>query len=327
MPPDPIPILQPPPTLQISPHILPPLHPLIQPKHPGIPPTLPQPPYRHRKRITNPIHTLPQHQIRIRQLTPVQPLPALARLAPEHALEVSEELGQAVREVVRRLALRLLFLVFVVLLDGDGMVRVVRLVAEAIQRRQRELVETVDRIRVVRGTREAELRRQVQEDVGQLVDDQVAVSEDGRRERGRVRGGAGVLVRDEGREGAHAGFGVRVTGVRVGGAGLFEAEADGFAAAGEGGPVEEFVRGGGGGGRCGFLAFGGGGGCHGGLMGWIQLSWVEQLEAADLGCEIYVVRSLKNGLYHPWLGKWAKEHLWGSRSCSAMLFGSDMSQP
>lgn len=112
---------------------------------------------------------------------------------------------------------------------------------------------------------------------------------------------------------------VRVAGVRVWGAGLFEAEADELAAAGDGGPVEEFVGWGGGGGRGGFLAFGGGGGCHGGLMPG------EQLVVAGLGCKSYVVRSLKNGLYDPWrkwLGEWAKEHLWGRcRTSFAVLPG------
>ena len=60
----------------------------------------------------------------------------------------------------------------------------------------------------------------------------------------------------------HVGFG-GVAEVGVGGGGCFEAETDVLAAAGDGGPVEEFVRWGGGiGGGC-FLAFGGGGGGHG----------------------------------------------------------------
>ena len=84
-------------------------------------------------------------------------------------------------------------------------------------------------------------------------------------ERRRVRGVALVGVGDEGLEGFHAGFWVRVAGVGVGGLGLFEAEADVFAAAGDGGPVEEFVGWGGGGGS-GLLAFGG---CHDGLTIWI----------------------------------------------------------
>ena len=57
----------------------------------------------------------------------------------------------------------------------------------------------------------------------------------------------------------HVGFG-GVADVGVGGGGCFEAETDVLAAAGDAGPVEEFVGRGGGGG---FLAFGGGGGGHG----------------------------------------------------------------
>ena len=59
----------------------------------------------------------------------------------------------------------------------------------------------------------------------------------------------------------HVGFG-GVAEVGVGGGGCFEAETDVLGAAGDVGPVEEFVGGGGGGG-CGFLPFGGVGGGHG----------------------------------------------------------------
>lgn len=121
------------------------------------------------------------------------------------------------------------------------------------------------------------------------------MSEHGRRERGRVIGRAGIFGRDEGFEGPHAGFRVRVAGVGVGCVGRFEAEADGFAAAGEGGPVEEFVGGGGGGGG-GFLAFGGGGGggWHGGLfMGWeAGEEVVVVVVVKGLGCEVYFVVGL-----------------------------------
>ena len=56
----------------------------------------------------------------------------------------------------------------------------------------------------------------------------------------------------------HVGFGF-VAEVGIGGGGCFEAETDVLTAAGDGGPVEEFIGSGGGGG---FLAFGGGGGRH-----------------------------------------------------------------
>ena len=57
----------------------------------------------------------------------------------------------------------------------------------------------------------------------------------------------------------HVGLG-GVADVGVGGGGCFEAETDVLAAAGDGGPIEEFV---GRVGRGGFLAFRGGGGSHG----------------------------------------------------------------
>lgn len=149
------------------------------------------------------------------------------------------------------------------------MVRIVRFVAESIQGGERELVDVVDCIFVARGTREAEFGAEVEEYVGGLAEEEVAVSEDGRGEVRWVWAGAGVG--DEGFEGWHAGLGGGVTGVRVGGLGRFEAEADVLAAAGEGGPVEEFVGGCGGG----FLAFGGWGGCHGGWAIGVRGLWGE----------------------------------------------------
>ena len=77
------------------------------------------------------------------------------------------------------------------------------------------------------------------------------------------------MVGDEGEEVGHVGFG-GVGEVGVGGGCCFEAEADVFAAAGDGGPVDEFVGGGGGGG---FLAFGGGGGGHGSSDGAFVVGW------------------------------------------------------
>lgn len=265
MPVNPHTILQPPTTLQIRRNILPPLHPLTQPKHLPVLPTLPHPPHRHRKRKADPIHALPEHQIRIRQLPPIEPLPALTGLALQHALEVAEEFGKTVRGVVGGFPLGFLLLLLVVRGYGDRVVRVVRFVTQPIQRRQRQLVDVVGGVPIALGPREAELRAQVEEDVGRLAEEQVAVPERRRRQWRRVGRVAFVLVGDEGCEGAHAGFRVGVAGVLVGGLGFFEAEADVFAAAGDGGPVEEFVGRGRGGGR-GFLAFGDGGGCHGGLI-------------------------------------------------------------
>ncbi len=135
---------------------------------------------------------------------------------------------------------------------------IVRFIAQPVERRQRQLIDVVDSILVAGGPRETELGAQVEEDVGRLAQEEVAVPQRWGGERGWVRGVAGVGGGYEGSEGGGAGLGVGVAGVEVGGLGLFEAEADVFAAAREGGPVEEFVGWGGGGcGRGGFLAFGG----------------------------------------------------------------------
>ncbi len=116
--------------------------------------------------------------------------------------------------------------------------RVVRFVAEAVEGGERELVDAVDGVCVVGRAGEAEFRREVEEDVGRLAEEEVAVAEDGRGEGGRVRGGAGGGVGDEGFEERHVGFGVCVAEVEVGGVGFFEAEADVLAATGDGGPVD-----------------------------------------------------------------------------------------
>lgn len=230
-------ILLPPTTLQISRHILPPLHPLIQLKHLPIRPALPHPSHRHWERKADPIHTLPKHQIRIRQLPPIKPLPASARLALQHALKVVEELRQPVGNVVGGLSFRFLLLLLVVRGRGDGVVRVVRFVAEPVQGCERELVDVVDGVLVACGAREAELRREVEEDVGRLAEEEVAVPERWWCERGWVCRVSFVLVGYEGCEGAHAILSVLVAGVGVGGLGRFETEADVFAATGDGGPV------------------------------------------------------------------------------------------
>lgn len=156
MPIDPIPEPHPPPTLQISLDVLPPLDPLIQLKHLLVLPPGPQPRHRHRKREPDPVHALPQHQIRIRQHPPVEPLPAPTRLAPQHALKVAEEFRQAGREEVGGFALRFRLLLLVVRTRGDRVVRVVGFVAEAVEGGERELVDAIKGFGVVFGACEAE---------------------------------------------------------------------------------------------------------------------------------------------------------------------------
>lgn len=123
------------------------------------------------------------------------------------------------------------------------------------------------------------------------------MAEDGRGEGrgvGVVAGGGGG---DEGFEGGHAGLGGGVAGVCVGGLGLFEAEADVLAAAGDAGPVEEFVGGcwgGGGGGGGGLLAFGGWGGCHGEWEIGVRGLWGVVLVDAALGGGVDVVGLLED---------------------------------
>ena len=121
----------------------------------------------------------------------------------------------------------------------------------------------VEAVRVVSGVgHEPEPRTEVEEDIRGLGEHEGAVPENGRRERGRVvrgaEGGGGRCVFLDGGD-----RGGRVGEVGVGGSGRFEGEADVFGAAGDGGPVDQFVRGRGGGGR----------GRHGGLGGTKRLEY------------------------------------------------------
>ena len=65
--------------------------------------------------------------------------------------------------------------------------------------------------------------------------------EDGRGEMGDVGGWSISGGRGERQEGFHARVGVGVGDVGIRGGGCFEAETDGFAAAGDGGPVVEEI--------------------------------------------------------------------------------------
>lgn len=180
MPVNPHPVLLPPAAVQIRRNVLPRLDPLVQLKHLGVLPTLPHAPHRHRERKEEPVQALPEHQIRIRQSPPVQPprpaAPDLrARPAVQHALKVAEELRETVGGVVGGFSLRFGLLLFVVGGYGDGVVRVVRFVAQSVQGGERELVDVVHGVLVRAGAAQVQPRSEVEEDVGRLADAYVAV--------------------------------------------------------------------------------------------------------------------------------------------------------
>ena len=129
-----------------------------------------------------------------------------------------------------------------------------------IQRRERDLIDPQP-LDLVLG-HQSQFRAEVEQDVGCLAQQQgfagFALAGDAQGGRGERRGVAvcvGGLRAEDGVDGGGAGGG-GVGQVGVGGLGYFEGEADVFAAAGDGGVVEEFVGGVGAG------LFGGGGG-HG----------------------------------------------------------------
>lgn len=175
---------------------------------------------------------------------------------------MAQEFGEAVVFVIVRSLDGGVFLVLVVLADGNGMVGLVRFVGEAIQRRQGQLIDAVDCVCVVGGD-EAESGAEVEEDVGELAEVEVAVLEDWRCEmrgaegRGVGRGG------NEGHEGFHSRVRVGVGDVGVGGRACFEAKTDGLGAARDSRPVVEEVGRGGAGGAGPFVI---GGGNHCGVL-------------------------------------------------------------
>ena len=159
-------VLHPPIAVQVLCHVRTALDPLIQPKHPVVLAALLHLAQRLGKCKQIPVHALEQYQIRVRDLAAIEPLPAARGRRLEHALEIAEELGQAVLDVVVRLALGFGFLVLVVEADADGVVGVVRLVGQAVECRQSERVDLVDPVRVAFGTRrEAQSRAEIHEDV------------------------------------------------------------------------------------------------------------------------------------------------------------------
>ena len=260
MPPNATAISQPPLTLQIRLHIVQPLNPLIQIPNPSILAPLSQFLDRIRERKADAVQPLEQHQIRIGQLAAVQVFASLVLL--QHLFEMTQEFGEAVVCVIVRSLDGGVFLVLVVVANGNGMVGLVRFVGEAIQRRQGQLIDAVDCVGVVGGD-EAESGAEVEEDVGELAEVEVAVLEDWRREM-RDFGGWGVGGGgDEGHEGFHSRVRVGVGDVGVGGRACFEAKTDRLGAAGDGRPVVEEVGRGGVGGTGPFVI---GGGSHCGVL-------------------------------------------------------------
>ena len=220
-------------------------------------------PKRRREEI---ITHMEQNQVRVRQTAAVQPRPLSAGLALEDPLEVTEELGQAVLDIILGSAQRLVLLILVVEAHCDGVVAVVDLVRESIERCKHQGVEPINAVHVVvvRGGRQAQARREVHEDVGGLAEDQVAVAQDGRGQDGRVADVVAHVGRVDQRQNGlgAAALLVRLQRlVRVRGAGLLEQQADVLAAAGDPGPVNELV---GDAVLGGFLALGG---RHGGDVG------------------------------------------------------------
>lgn len=185
---------------------------------------------------------LEEDQIRRSQLPTVQPGTITAGLALQDPLKVAQKLGQAVGDIVLALLQTLLLLVLIVQTRRDWVMTVMRLVAQAIQCGKRQLVDNIYAILIgITGfRREAQLGAQVQEDVWGLVDDQVAVPEDGRCEdRGVELVVACVLGVDEGQDLVDAVLDMCCVG--VGGTGFLEGETDVLASSGESGPVDEVV--------------------------------------------------------------------------------------
>lgn len=260
MPPDATAIPQPSLTLQIRLHILQPLDPLIQIPNALILGPIPQFLDGIGERKTDAVQPLEQHQIRIGQSVAVQVLPSLVLF--QHVFEIAQEFGEAVVCVIARSLDGGVFLVFVVVADGNGMVGFVRFVGEAVQRGQGQLIDAVDCVCVVGGDK-AESGAEIEEDVGELAEVEVAVLEDWRCEMRDVGGWGVGGGGNEGHEGFHTRVRVGVGDVGVGGRACFEAKTDGLGAAGDSRPVVEEVRRGGTGGAGPFVI---GGGSHCGVL-------------------------------------------------------------
>lgn len=127
--------------------------------------------HRLRERETHAIQALEEHQIRIAKLATIEVFSSFAALRFEDILEVGEEFGEAVGEVVLRARFGGFFLLFVVGAYGEGVVGVVGFVEEAVKGGEGELVDMVDCGGVFGfGRDEAKAGAEVKEDVGKLAD-------------------------------------------------------------------------------------------------------------------------------------------------------------
>ena len=97
---------------------------------------------------------LKEHQVSVGQPATVQPGPVAAGFGLEHSFKVRQELWQPVLDVILGLPFALVLLVFIVQPRRDGMVAVVRLVAQPVQGGQRQRVDPIDGVRVLSGVRQ-----------------------------------------------------------------------------------------------------------------------------------------------------------------------------
>lgn len=184
---------------------------------------------------------LEEEQIDICKGLAVDPRPVSTRLGVEQSLNVAEKLGGALVDKHLGALLGLVLLVLVELRRGDRVMSVMHLIGESIEDRQSRLVEVVKR-GLGRRRRQAELGREIDEDVGRLADDDIAVPEGGRGEHRRIIVVTDALGVDEGHDlgdSLLADSGV----ILVGDAGVLEQQSDELAAAGDAGPVDELVLG------------------------------------------------------------------------------------
>jgi hypothetical protein len=163
-------------------------------------------------------------------------------LGLQDALEVSQELGQASLGVVGRLALGLVLLVLVVQTRRDRVMRVVNLITQSIQSGEGKLIDVINPIAfIVERGRKSKVLAEIEQNVGGLADDQIAVSQKRRRASGSVEVIANSVCTNQasqlGDDGPLVGHGE----VFVLDAGFFETETDVLAPARDSRPVDQLV--------------------------------------------------------------------------------------
>lgn len=185
---------------------------------------------------------LEQHEIDVGHLAAIHPGTFTACLGSNYTLRIAEELGQpGLLEVVCPL-FGLRFLILVGELHRNWVMGVVDFGYEPIHQCQGNLVEMKDLISLFRCKTES--RSQVLQNVGCLVKNQVAVTENWRRQHwwvGRARDGIIVVV-------AHDKLGCLLGASVLAAIGIwrscsFEDEANELATAGQTRPVDELIGG------------------------------------------------------------------------------------